>query len=130
MVERFHIDDESSFQMALLQVKRLLMELGFKEVQSAKFLTAVSELARNILKYANNGVIEAEKIKKLNVGGLRVVAIDHGPGIENVERALQENYSSTGTLGQGLPGARRLVDEFAIESSAKGTIVTVCSWCE
>lgn len=128
-IEALPVDDEASFQFALLQVNNQLRKAGFSKVQAARFLTAVSELARNILKYAMNGYLQVIRVERFNEEGLEVIAIDNGPGIADIEQALQEQFSSGGTLGQGLPGAKRLVDEFYIESSADGTRVTICSWC-
>ncbi|QIZ77690.1 ATP-binding protein [Ferrimonas lipolytica] len=127
--ESHPVSDEASFQGALLEVKRMLQQQGFDSVQSAKFLTAVSELARNIIKYAGNGWLELTPLNYLNRTGIQVEAIDFGNGIANIEQAMQEHFSSGGTLGQGLPGTRRLVDEFNIKSSSQGTRVTVRSWC-
>jgi serine/threonine-protein kinase RsbT len=129
MMERYDICDEASFQTALLGVKHLLDKRGFNPVQAAKLLTAVSEIARNILKYAEKGWLEVTLHTHLNRIGVQVDAIDFGHGIADIELAMQESYSSGGTLGQGLPGAKRLVDEFHIESSNHGTKVTVKSWC-
>ena len=128
MVERCEINDEASFQTALVHVRQKLKELDFTEMQSAKFLTAVSELARNILKYAGQGIIEIIPQRSLQRQGLQVIAIDFGCGIADVELAMKDKFSSSGTLGQGLPGAKRLVDEFNIETSSQGTRVKITSW--
>lgn len=128
MKERCYVSDEASFQAALLQVKHHLAEQAFSAVQTARFLTAVSELARNILKYVGAGVIEVTPVFSLDKKGIEVIAKDKGTGIENIELAMKDKYSSSGTLGQGLPGAKRLVDEFYLESSCKGTIITIRSW--
>lgn len=125
----YEIYDEASFQFALIEVRRTLLELGFNEVAAAKFLTAVSELARNIIKYAQQGRLEVTPQHYLNRTGIEVQAIDFGGGIADIDKAMQEHFSSGGTLGQGLPGAKRLVDEFTIQSSSQGTRVTVRSWC-
>ena len=125
----YEVCDEASFQFALIEVRRTLNELGFSEVSTAKFLTAVSELARNIIKYAQRGRLEVIPQHYLSRTGIQVQAIDFGPGIIDIDQAMQERFSSSGTLGQGLPGAKRLVDEFSIQSSAQGTTVTVRSWC-
>ncbi len=129
MIERYEVSDEASFQSALIEVKYQLENVGFTPIQAAKFLTAVSELARNILKYAERGWLEVTQIHYLNRKGLQVEAIDFGPGIKDVELAMQEHFSSGGTLGQGLPGAKRLVDEFDLNTSNNGTTVRVRSWC-
>ncbi|WP_117234165.1 anti-sigma regulatory factor [Vibrio maerlii] len=128
MTERYEVNDEASFQTALIEVRTNLAQTGFNEIQAAKFLTAVSELARNILKYAERGWLEVTPIHHLNRSGLQVDAIDFGQGIDDIEKAMSEHYSSSGTLGQGLPGAKRLVDEFDINTSPQGTTVRVRSW--
>jgi len=128
VVERYEVYDEESFQYSLLLVREQLTAIGFNPVQSAKFLTAVSELARNILKYAGSGAIEVTPQYYHEQTGIKVEVIDQGSGIEDIELAMSERYSSSGTLGQGLPGAKRLVDEFDIESDENGTKVTVRSW--
>lgn len=122
------VNNEMSFQIALINIKNELETIGFKSFEASKFLTAVSELARNILKYASQGVLEVYPLYGLNKKGLKVVAIDRGQGITNIDLAMSESFSSSGTLGQGLPGAKRLVDQFHIESSSLGTKVTVTSW--
>lgn len=129
LADSYEVYDEASFQFALIEVRRALLELGFNEVAAAKFLTAVSELARNIIKYAQQGRLEVTPQHYLNRTGIQVQAIDFGSGIADIDKAMQEHFSSSGTLGQGLPGAKRLVDEFTIRSSSQGTTVTVRSWC-
>lgn len=126
----YKIDDESSFQLALINIKRELEDFGFNALQTSKFLTASSELARNILKYATSGAgsLEVTRLNGITKSGIKLVARDHGPGITDLTQAMAENYSSSGTLGQGLPGAKRLVDNFDIVSSDQGTLVTVISW--
>lgn len=91
--------------------------------------TAVSELARNIVKYAGSGKLSVETIEEGGRRGLRVIAQDRGPGISDVEAALRDHYSTGGTLGLGLPGVRRLMDDLRIESLAgRGTTVTAVLW--
>jgi len=128
VLERYEIYDEESFQYSLLLVKDQLTHIGFNAVQSAKFLTAVSELARNILKYAGSGAIEVTPQYFHFQSGIKVEVIDQGSGIDDIELAMTDRFSSSGTLGQGLPGAKRLVDEFDIVSDKNGTRVTVRSW--
>lgn len=128
MLGRYEVNDEASFQSALLHVKEGLKEIQFSELKSAQFLTAVSELARNILKYAERGYLEIYKIHHMSRVGVKLIAIDHGPGISNIKVAMRDKFSSSGTLGQGLPGAKRLVDEFNISSSSQGTEITIVTW--
>ena len=91
--------------------------------------TAVSELARNIVTYASKGCIFLSTIEQDFKKGIEVVADDSGPGIQDLEKAMLDNFSSRGTLGVGLPGTKRLMDDFQISSSsAKGTRITVRKW--
>lgn len=105
-------------------------ELGFPPIDLTLIATAISELARNIVHYARHGEIVLRAINNKNgKRGLLVVARDEGPGIPNVPRALQDGYSTSGSLGLGLPGARRLMDEFEIVSDpASGTTITARKW--
>lgn len=110
--------------------RALATELGFSPSDSTLIATAISELARNIVSYARRGEIVLETTS--NSGGRHgvvVVARDQGPGIPNIDQALRDGYSSSGSLGLGLPGVRRLMDEFEITSEVgRGTTVTVRKW--
>src|SRR3989337_2750691 len=113
------------------EVAFAMVQLGmnFEDVQTL-LATAISEVARNITTYAKRGEVLLSIVRD-NGGreGIRVVARDQGPGIEDLELALQDGYTSGGGLGLGLPGARRLVDEFDIETApAAGTTVTLVKW--
>ena len=91
--------------------------------------TAVSELVRNILKYAGNGEIWLRRIKEPSRRGIEIEALDRGPGIADCEAAMLDHVSSGGTLGLGLPGVRRMMDEFSLESTpGEGTRVTARKW--
>jgi serine/threonine-protein kinase RsbT len=110
--------------------RSLAAALNFSSGEATLIALAISELARNIVAYAKKGEI---RLKALNGGttrqGIRVVAHDDGPGIADVEQALRDGFSTSGSLGLGLPGVRRLVDEFQIESKRnEGTTVTVTKW--
>ena len=130
MLARYDVYDEASFQIALLYVKDNATKVGLSQIQSARFLTAASELARNILKYAERGAIEIYQVSRHGQQGIKLLATDNGPGISDIDLAMSEKFSSSGTLGQGLPGAKRLVDEFSLTSSDEGTNVSIISWCE
>jgi serine/threonine-protein kinase RsbT len=107
----------------------LATRLGFSSSDATIIATAISELARNILLYAREGRIQIQPVERGPRRGLIVVASDHGPGIADVQRALQDGFSTSGRLGLGLPGVKRLMDEFEIESCAtNGTTVTVKKW--
>ncbi|MGH9326400.1 MAG: anti-sigma regulatory factor [Terriglobia bacterium] len=104
--------------------------VGFSLTDMSLIATAISELARNILRYAKQGEIRISgQSNSSGREGIEVVARDEGPGILNIEQALQVGFSTSGSLGLGLPGVRRLMDEFEIRSkSGWGTTVTVKKW--
>jgi serine/threonine-protein kinase RsbT len=109
--------------------RELAAELGFSKTDVALITTAISELARNILTYAGSGEIALRPVEDGRGRGLVVVARDEGPGIGDVELALQDGYSTTRSLGIGLPGVRRLMDEFELVSTlGEGTTVTAAKW--
>jgi serine/threonine-protein kinase RsbT len=109
---------------------RLLAEqLKFSSTDQVLITTAISELARNILLYARGGQIRLAQVVNHDRTGILVVARDHGPGIPDLERAMQPGYSTSSSLGLGLPGVKRLMDEMTIESSVgAGTTVTAKKW--
>jgi anti-sigma regulatory factor (Ser/Thr protein kinase) len=126
---RIRIASDGDLARAVLEAGRVAKAVGFDASLVAMLSTAVSELARNILKYAGNGEIFVEKMQHGVRNGVRVIAKDKGPGIEDVEQAMADHFSSSGTLGLGLPGVKRLMDEFEIESApGRGTRVTVTKW--
>lgn len=109
--------------------RSLATELGFSPGNATLIATAISELARNILLYAGTGEIGLEPIARDGRSGLVVVARDRGPGIRDVERALQDGYSTSRRLGLGLPGVKRLMDEFHIQTApGAGTTVRAKKW--
>lgn len=102
---------------------------GLSLVDQTKIVTAASELARNTLLHAGGGEVVIEEIAHMGRRGVRLVFEDRGPGIPDIERALTEGYSTGGGLGLGLSGARRLSNEFSIESKlGEGTRVTIARW--
>lgn len=109
--------------------RELARELGFTSGDLALIATAISELARNIVLYAQEGEIVLTTVEGGGRRGIAVTARDQGPGIVDVERALQEGYSTSRSLGLGLPGVKRLMDEFEIRSEVgHGTTVSVRKW--
>jgi serine/threonine-protein kinase RsbT len=109
--------------------RELAAELGFSVTDLTLIATAISEVARNITTYAGHGEIILELVNEDGRHGLRVVARDEGPGIRDIERALEDGYSTARGMGLGLPGARRLMDDFEIWSEpGRGTTVTMCKW--
>lgn len=126
---RFEITVEQDIIVARKAGRGLSTEAGLSEVAAAEIALAISELARNILVHAGTGNILLHARAEAGRVGIEVVASDEGPGIPNVELALRDGFSTAQGLGLGLPGTRRLVDEFAIESRpGKGTIVRFTKW--
>jgi serine/threonine-protein kinase RsbT len=126
---RLLIRNEMDVARAILETGACCAALGFDPDRSRMVSTAVSELVRNILKYASDGELILRPVARQAARGVEIVATDQGPGIANVAEALQDHFSSGGTLGLGLPGVKRLMDEFQIESEpGRGTRVTVRKW--
>lgn len=111
------------------KLREFAARIGMGLVNQTKLLTAASELARNMLKYAGSGKAIIELLSKTRDAGIRVTFEDRGPGIKDIDRAMQDGYSTGKSLGIGLPGAKRLVSEFEIVSEVgKGTTVTIIRW--
>jgi serine/threonine-protein kinase RsbT len=112
-----------------MEGRRLATEAGFSGSDLTIIATAISELARNIVEYAHNGEIILTVVQDGNRKGFRVEARDEGPGIPNIDLAMQDGYSTGGGLGLGLPGTRRLMDDFLINSGpGKPTRVVATKW--
>jgi serine/threonine-protein kinase RsbT len=110
-------------------VRQRAVELGFNLVDQTKIVTAASELARNTLQYGGGGTVTIEAVEELGRRGLRLTFADDGPGIADVELAMKDGYTTGGGLGLGLSGARRLSNEFHIDSKpGHGTRVTITRW--
>lgn len=124
------INNEWDIIIARQKGRRIAYEIGFGIVDQARITTVISELARNIYFYTHGGEIIIKKVTKNNEQkGLQIKAIDKGPGIDNIQLVLQDGFSTTGGLGSGLPGVKRMVDEFDIHSKkGEGTIVCICKW--
>jgi serine/threonine-protein kinase RsbT len=109
--------------------RKLASDVGLAESECTLLATAISEVARNIVDHARRGELLFKIIENGVKRGLQVIARDDGPGIPDVQRAMQYGYSTAGGLGVGLPGAKWLMDEFAIDSTVgQGTQVTMCKW--
>jgi serine/threonine-protein kinase RsbT len=127
--ERVSIRTDADIVQARQRARELATGLGFSSTDLVLITTAISELARNILLYARNGEIVVTTIQNGEKNGVLLVASDQGPGIPNIEQAMQAGYSTSGNLGLGLPGVRRLMDEMEIESRVgEGTKVTARKW--
>ena len=110
-------------------VRQWAIEAGFSLVDQTKIVTAASELARNALEYGKGGQVRLEALNDGARRGLRLVFEDHGPGIADIDQALRDGFTSGGGLGLGLGGARRLVNNFEIESKpGEGTRVAITRW--
>ncbi|NJN65433.1 MAG: anti-sigma regulatory factor [Chloroflexaceae bacterium] len=110
-------------------VREIAKNLGFMPIDQARIATAVSELARNIFLYAGTGQVVVRGVEKAGKKGVEIVCEDQGPGIQDIECALQDGYSTSGGKGMGLPGARRLMDDFIVHSVVGvGTTVTCRKW--
>lgn len=126
---RVVLASETDLVAARREGRRLATELGFSATEATLVATAISEVARNILTHAGEGVITITPINEKGRFGLLVVAEDEGPGIADLEAAMRDGFSTGRGFGLGLPGARRLMDQFEIVSEiGKGTTVTMKTW--
>jgi serine/threonine-protein kinase RsbT len=126
---RVPISSDVDLVRAREQGRTLAGELGFQQGDLTLVATAISELARNIVRYARRGEIVLHPIEDGGVPGIVIIARDEGPGIIDVNRAMEQGYSTSGGLGMGLPGVRRIMDKFEIVSEiGRGTVVTVTKW--
>lgn len=128
-VMKISISKDIDVAYAALSAKNYAKEIGFSKMVQYMIATAVSELARNIFVYAIKGTIHLDMVEKHSKRGIEVVAEDSGPGIPDIEKAMTDNYSTGGTMGVGLPGVKRLMDDFQINSHhAHGTKITIVKW--
>jgi serine/threonine-protein kinase RsbT len=127
--EFVRIEKEQDVILFRNRIKEMAARIGMGLVNQTKLITAASELSRNMLKFANGGKTTIEIVSSGRKTGIRIVFDDKGPGIEDLSLAMQDGYSTARSLGLGLPGARRLVNEFQIKSVVgEGTTVTVIRW--
>ena len=126
---RVEVRSDADVIAARQRGREIAGQLGFSATELTMIVTAISELARNIVRYAGHGEVRLKIERNHSSSGFVVIAADDGPGIVDVQKALQDGFSTSGGLGLGLPGVRRLMDDFQIESSVdKGTIVTAKKW--
>lgn len=133
-----HFPDKSCIEIKtendIMSARRIAREfahgLGFSTFDQSRIITLISELARNIFKYAGKGFISIETVNGCKgTKGVKIHAIDCGPGILNVNRAMEQGYSTSGSLGAGLPAIKRMADEFSIKSAkGEGTYVEITKW--
>jgi len=102
---------------------------GFGTVDQARITTAISELARNIYLYAGKGKIEIKRLSENGLYGIMIIASDSGPGISDMRKVMEDGFSTSGGLGAGMPGVRRLMDEFKVDTElGVGTTITTTKW--
>ena len=123
------INSDQDIILARQKGRAVAAEAGFSSVDATLIATAISELARNIVSYARSGEISVHIVQEPGRHGICITAMDAGPGIADVHQALRDGFSTSGSLGLGLPGVRRLMDEFLISSApGEGTVVIVKKW--
>lgn len=128
-IEVIPVIEELDIVAARQAGRKISRSLGFSLVDQTRITTAISELARNIVLYAGTGTITIRPIYKGSQSGIEIIAEDKGPGIVNVEKAMEDGFSTSGGLGAGLPGVRRLMDEFELTTaSGVGTSIKTTKW--
>ncbi len=127
---RIVLFDSSDKEQVIIAASNLAAEAGFNETNQFLIATAASELATNIVKYAKEGEVVIKIVQKDRQLGIKIIARDDGPGIEDIKQVMQDNFStSKGSLGLGLPSVQRIMDEFKIESQpGHGTTVFAWKW--
>jgi len=123
------VESESDIVTARQRVRAMAAALGFSSTDQTLIALAVSEIARNIVSYATRGLITLSEVDDGGRAGILIVAHDDGPGIADVELAMRDGYSTARSLGMGLPGAKRVTDEFEIDSApGHGTTIRMTKW--
>ena len=126
-----HIAIQSDLDIVTARVegRNLAREMGFDIIDQARIATAISELTRNVVRYAKEGTLILKRLEGDRRCGLEILCKDRGPGIEDIQQVMQDSYSSQRGLSVGLPGTRRLMDEFEIQSTlGQGTTVITRKW--
>jgi serine/threonine-protein kinase RsbT len=127
--DKMQIEKEQDVVPFRNRVKEYAVKIGMSLVNQTKLITAASELVRNMLKYADGGIALIEVISLGRDTGIRLTFRDEGPGIKDISLAMKDGYSTGKSLGLGLPGTKRLVNEFDIKSATgEGTTVTIIKW--
>ncbi len=128
--QRMRIFSPTDASLAVLVVKDIAQNAGLGKLKVSALTTAVSELTTNVIKYAVHGLMTVQVLQRQQHKGIEVIVEDRGPGIADLNLAMQDHVSTGGTLGLGLPGTRRMVDEFEIQSTpGSGTRVRIVKWC-
>ena len=126
---RVQIESLEDIVIARQQARHLASKLGFSKCNLTLIATAISEIARNAVEYANGGEVVITAISSGNRRGVKIVVSDRGPGIADIPSVMRDGYSTVNRLGIGLPGTRRLMDEFEVSSeTGEGTTVTMKKW--
>jgi serine/threonine-protein kinase RsbT len=127
--ETIPLVSEPDVVLARQAVRRAAQQIGFGIVDQTKIVTATSELARNAVLYGGGGMLHWEEVQENGKRGLRITVKDEGPGIDDLSMAMKDGYTTGSGLGMGLPGAKRLVSDFKIESKrGEGTTVVITKW--
>lgn len=120
-----YVHETKDIVLARRLARELAASLGFGKADQTRLATAVSELTRNVIEYAGNGECQIFDTSDAIFNCVKVIVEDHGPGIADIETAMQDGFSTGGSLGAGLPGTRRLIDSFKIESQPGMTRITI-----
>lgn len=127
--ERLFVRNDADIVSARQAGRALAAALGFTDSDAVLIATAISEIARNMIEYAHGGEVTVSPVREDGRSGILIIAKDDGPGIADVSLAMKDGYTTGGGLGLGLPGAKRIMDEFEIHSAlGRGTIVTMRKW--
>lgn len=128
-MEEFKITSETDIVNSRKVIREFVKALGFGLTDITRIVTASSELVRNIYKYAGEGVMRYVEIKRDGRRGVEIVFSDDGPGIQDVNSAMEEGYSTANSMGLGLPGSKKLMDDMVVSSEpGEGTTVTIRKW--
>ena len=123
------IESEDDSLKAVIKIKLLAEQMGFSDVMQTMIMTSVSEIAHNMYFHVGKGFLKINEITDGSKKGIEIIAEDEGPGIKNVDQALTDYYSTKGSLGMGMSGAKRLMDEFIVENKKpNGLRVTMKKW--
>jgi serine/threonine-protein kinase RsbT len=128
-VKRLHISTTGDIAIAVMTARSLAREIGFGEKDEFQVGTAVSELATNVVRYAEQGEVRLEVVERKGRNGLEVIVEDKGPGIADLDSAMKDQFSTQDSLGLGLPSVKRMMDEFTMVSNVgQGTRATIRKW--
>jgi serine/threonine-protein kinase RsbT len=128
-IEELNINKESDIVNVRKIVRDIVTKMGFSITDITRIITATSELTRNIYIHAGTGIMKWQRINSNNNVGIELIFEDYGPGIPDINQAMELGYSTMGGLGMGLPGSKRLMDEMEIQSEVgKGTVVVIRKW--